>query len=369
MALVFEWQHQFLFSCSQVVLGCSVIAASELGLPGQGFLLARGEGAVEREKHAWGSRAWQSICFGSQGLCAGVFSRWMPFQGCSKDAFAKLKWDALSQVGSIMELQLPNFFTGVFAFWYKSCFCKWTLMGFGNDPCGSQTLWKFSSLSNACWEGEMITSSSSFLLLQGALGSTIGWTLKHNAETFQATTQWLWHAPYFLTYQIDPNPKSGVRSPTVEEVTSFTECAFQIMHSTWKEGVGKKFQKYFVYFPTVKDSETKVLTKILQGEKPNFLPLHLDFLGHHGPCWARLICPSGLQVVKSERAELWSEDILTTPMCKEPPFNRDHLCLGVSHVFPSFYFSSISLGVIEANVIDILKHFLGSHRGSGWKGP
>lgn len=50
MALAFEWQHQFLMSCSQVILGCSVIAASELGLLGQGFLLAREEWAEDREK-------------------------------------------------------------------------------------------------------------------------------------------------------------------------------------------------------------------------------------------------------------------------------------------------------------------------------
>lgn len=97
MALAFEWQHQFLMSCSQVILGCSVIAASELGLLGQGFLLAREEWAEDREKHAWGSRAWKSSCFGSQGPYADVFSRWAPSQGCSKDALAKLKWDSLSQ--------------------------------------------------------------------------------------------------------------------------------------------------------------------------------------------------------------------------------------------------------------------------------
>lgn len=81
----------------------------------------------------------------------------------------------------------------------------------------------------------------------------------------------------------DPNPKSGIRSPTGEEVASFSEYAFQTILSTWNEGVGKKCQKYFAYYPTVKDKETKVLTKILQGKEPNFLSLHLDFLGHHGP--------------------------------------------------------------------------------------
>lgn len=81
----------------------------------------------------------------------------------------------------------------------------------------------------------------------------------------------------------DPNPKSGIRSPTGEEVASFSEYAFQTIPSTWNEGVGKKFQKYFAYYPTVKDKETKVLTKILQGKEPNFLSLHLDFLGCHGP--------------------------------------------------------------------------------------
>lgn len=71
--------------------------------------------------------------------------------------------------------------------------------------------------------------------------------------------------------------------PTGEGLTSFTECVFQITHPNWKEGVRDTFHKYFTYYPLVKDKETKVLTKILQGKEPNFLSPLLDFLDHHGP--------------------------------------------------------------------------------------
>lgn len=191
MALVFGWQHQFLISCSQVILGCSVIAASELGLPGQGFLLARGEGAAESEKHAWGSRAWQSSCFGSQGLCADVFSRWMPIQGCSKDALAKLKWHALSQSSQGKDGSSGGKHYGAaaskFLLWWFCILVQvlFPLMVFGNHTCGSQIPWKFSSLTNGCWEGEVVTSSSSFCCSKGPWAALLDEFLNTKLKLFK----------------------------------------------------------------------------------------------------------------------------------------------------------------------------------------
>lgn len=74
-----------------------------------------------------------------------------------------------------------------------------------------------------------------------------------------------------------------VSVPTVEGLASFPERVFQIAHPNWKKEVRDRFQKYFTYYPAVKDKETEVLTKILWGKEPNFLSPLLDFLDHHGP--------------------------------------------------------------------------------------
>lgn len=134
----------------------------------------------------------------------------------------------------------------------------------------------------------------------------------------------------------------GSDLPLVRGNLIYWVCLSNYIFHVEGEGLERNFRNILHIFPQLKRRETKVLTKILQGKEPNFLPLHLDFLGHHGPCWTLQGCR-----LWSLRVGIWSEDILTTPIYKEPPFNRDHLCLGVSHVPPCFSFSSISLEFIE----------------------
>lgn len=129
---------------------------------------------------------------------------------------------------------------------------------------------------------------------------------------------------------------------------------FQITHPNWKEGVRDRFQKYFTYYPPVKDKETKVLTKSLQGKEPNILSPVLDFLDHHGPWWAGLSCPTRLQVARAERAELSLGISWQCSRCKQPLFYRDFLCLGLSHVPPAFSLLEHFPGSQEALVVGTL---------------
>lgn len=74
-----------------------------------------------------------------------------------------------------------------------------------------------------------------------------------------------------------------VSVPTGERLALLAECVYQIRHPNWKEEVRDKFQKYFTIYPLVKDKETEVLAKILQGKEPNFLSPLFDFLDHYSP--------------------------------------------------------------------------------------
>lgn len=151
---------------------------------------ARGERAVERGKRA---RAWKNSCFGGQGPCVDVFSRWMPIQACSKDVLPNPKWDAFSQTSQ----------------WERLWSCSFQISSLlvlhsGTNPVSANELWwglgivpvvpkphgSPATLPKAAEKGRW-SPPPLFLLFQGALDSTVGWTFKHKAATFQATTQWL----------------------------------------------------------------------------------------------------------------------------------------------------------------------------------
>lgn len=138
---------------------------------------------------------------GDQGPCVDVFSRWMPIQGCSKDALAKLKWDALSQISQWERLWSSSFQIS-----------SVLVLHSGTNPVSAKELWWGLGIVHVVPKshGSPVALPKDaekgrwsppplFLLLQGALGSAAGWTFKHKAETFQSTTQWLQHTPYFLT--------------------------------------------------------------------------------------------------------------------------------------------------------------------------
>lgn len=185
-------------------------------------------------------------------------------------------------------------------------------------PHGSSAILPVAVTLGCCREGEVVISSS--VLLQGALDNTARWIFTRvflKLKLLKKPPGKCSIYPISWSHREEggrskPQMWDQISVLTGERPASFTECVFQITHPNWKEGVRDKFQKYFTYYPPVKDKETKVLTKILQGKEPNFLSPRLDFPDHHGPWWAGLSCPRMLQVAKAERPELQSEDILAT---------------------------------------------------------
>lgn len=135
----------------------------------------------------------------------------------------------------------------------------------------------------------------------------------------------------------------GSHLPLVRGNLIYWVCLSNYTFHVEGEGLERNFRNILHIFPQLKKKRNKGINQDPSGKGAKFSVSAFRF---PGPPWS-LLNPSRLQVVKSERVGIWSEDILTTPIYKEPPFNRDHLCLGVSHVPPCFSFSSISLEFIE----------------------